>query len=176
MATERRLLASAMAGSILAAIIIEVILLVVMLRGLESLFTPYTLPGLAALLVIAGFVYTRLLRATRYSRPVVRVAGLAGAVIAGLGVAIGALGRPYLGAWMIVVAYYGELVLGVRLKRDLEEHVNRGVNAFIGGMLLFILSLPLAVVDHRLAIIPFIGNLVKTAGLIQVYQELTSRV
>ncbi len=61
------------------------------------------------------------------------------------------------------------------MRRDLEEHVNRGVNAFIGGMLVFILSLPLAVVDHRLAVIPFIGNLVKTLGLIQVYRELSSR-
>ncbi|MCE4603206.1 MAG: hypothetical protein F7C08_02840 [Desulfurococcales archaeon] len=175
MSSERRLLASAMAGSILAAIIIEAILFVVILRGLEYLFTPHILPGLTSLLVIAGYVYTKLLRSAKYSRPTVRVAGLLGAVVAGLGVAVGVLGRPYLGAWLIIAAYYGELVLGFRLRRDLEEHVNRGVNAFIGGMLVFILSLPLAVVDHRLAVIPFIGNLVKTLGLIQVYRELSSR-
>ena len=175
MAIERKLLASAMAGSILAAVIIEGILLVVMRRGIEHLFTAYTLPGLAALLAIAGYVYTKLLGATKYSRSTVRVAGLLGAVIAGLGVVAGALGRPYLGAWLIVAAYYGELVLGVRLRRDLEEHVNRGVNAFIGGMLIFILSLPLAIVDHRMAVIPFTGNLIKTVGLIQVYRELSTR-
>lgn len=171
----RRFMAAAMAGSIAAAIIIQALLLAVILKGVDYLFTPLILPGLIALLAIAGYVYVNLVKATRHSRSTVRVAGLLGALVAGLGVAVGALEDPGTGAWLIVAAYYGELVLGVRLRRDLEEHVNRGVNAFIGGMLIFILSLPLALLDHRLALIPFLGNLVKTLGLVTVYRELARR-
>ncbi len=163
---------AAMLGSIAAAVIIQVILGMVIALGVEALFTPYTLPGLAILLLIAGYVYTNLLASTRHSRETVRIAGLTGAVVAGIGVILGTLWEPIAGAILIVAAYYGELILGVRLRRDLEEYVNRGVKPFIYGMLTFILTLPLALVDNRLALIPFIGNLVKTAGLLQIYREL----
>ncbi len=166
---------NAMAGSIAAAIIIQAILTVVIARGVDSLYTPYILPGLAILLAIAGYVYRNLLASTIHSRSTVRVMGLLGALIAGVGVLVGLLWSPTAGAVLIVVAYYGELVLGVRLRRDLEEVGAAGVREFIYGMLIFILSLPLALLDNRLALIPFAGNLLKTYGLIHVYSSLSRR-
>ena len=131
-------------------------------------------PLLAGLLVIAYYVYTNLVRSTVRALSVVRVAGALGALVAGAGVLVGLLYSHLAGALLIIVAYYGELVLGVRLRDDLRMIIDDGVDEFIYGMLVFILFLPLPLFNKLYTIIPFIGNIVKTYGLITIYRVLSS--
>lgn len=162
----------AVVGSIAAALIIQVILPLVALRGLHGLFAPLLAPCLAVLLAIAGYVYRELLLFSQAARGAVRLWGLGGIMTASAGFILGVLGDTIIGAGLIVLAYYGELVVGVRLREDLRIVASRGVDVFTYGMLVFILSLPLVLLDPRLVLVPFAGNLAKMYGLLLIYTSI----
>ncbi|MEB3780194.1 MAG: hypothetical protein GSR85_08190 [Desulfurococcales archaeon] len=167
-------LSKAMAGSILAAVIIQLILALILLEGLEEVFKPPAVYGMLLLVAIAFYVYYHLLNSVRISRIRVKYLGPIGALLATVGIIVAQYHSIEAGGALIVAAYYSELLLGVKLREDLLQYKASGVNSFTAGMLIFILSLPLVILDNRLAAVPFAGNLLKTYGLVIVYRSIKS--
>ena len=167
--------------SLLAAVVIEVLLAQVYARGYETLFTGPPLALLAFLGAVALLVYRDLTRYLGWGDVLFAVAGLAG-----IGLAATALGGYWAGlwgagraAWLVVGAYFMELVVASRLYSVLSPLSRAWTIAFVGGAGLFILSLPLVVaMGAGLALVPIAGNMVKAigiAGLLGVIGSLCSR-
>ena len=154
------------ASSVVAAFIIELLLALVYFRGVYYVFSPPTSILFIPLVAIAYMVYRRLLVfsvnakwiASRLLPP-----GITGAGIAFL-LTLNDTTRQA-SPFLIAIVYLAELAVGVKLYRDLEPLSPIGARLFIGGMALFILTLPLAIFDPRAALGPLIFNAIKTLGL-----------
>ncbi len=154
------------AASIVAAVIIEYLLVKVYVDGLYAAFTPPTSLLFLPLIALAYLVYRRLLAFARNAERVARALlppGIAGAFIAFV-LTLSDATRP-LAPPLIAIVYLAELAVGVKLYRDIEAMSKAGASLFVAGMALFIITLPTAILDHRAALAPIVFNAVKTAGL-----------
>ncbi len=153
-------------ASIVAAIIIAWLLYQAYEYGYQVLFQGVRLAGMIALLAIgvaAGYSYKKVggelgERVSRYA-PI--VLGLAG-----IGVMVGVLGYPLIGGGLIVVSYFLEASIGLPLYKYSTRYSQLGAKLFIAGVLFYSVTLPLIVVDSRAALLPLIGDIVKTVGLV----------
>lgn len=154
-------------ASVAAGVIIEVLLSMIALEGLVVLFQGWGLWLLLSLFPIGGVAYLGYSRSAveaawhmRYLSPI--ALGLAAA-----GVALGAWGlaSPRAAGAFIVAAYLLELAVGVPLSRDFARIDGAAARLFQAGVTIYVLSLPLVLVDHRLALVPLAGNTVKIVGL-----------
>ncbi|MCE4611886.1 MAG: hypothetical protein F7B17_07950 [Desulfurococcales archaeon] len=165
------------AASIAAAVIIELLLALVYFRGVSYVFSPPASLLFIPLIAIAYIVYRRLLAFTVNAR---RAAsrllppGIAGAGIAFLLTLSDATRQA--APFLIAIVYLAELGVGVKLYRDLEPLSATGTKLFIGGMALFIITLPLAIFEPRAALGPLAFNAVKTLGLLILLKTSIERL
>lgn len=153
-------------ASIVAAVIIEYLLYVVYTSGVYAAFSPPTSLLFIPLVALAYHVYRNLLVFADHARRATATLlppGIAGASVAFLLT----LGQPtrFLAPYTIALVYLAELAVGIKLYRDLEPLTRLGSMLFVGGMALFIGTLPLAIFEPRAAALPMFFNVVKTIGL-----------
>lgn len=168
--TAYRFMERVFLASVVAAAIIEYILLNVLFYGVGEAFSPPTVYSFPVLIAIAVFVYFSLLGFVRRARPYVSrllPLGILGASLAFI-LALTDSTRIY-AAVLIAATYYVELVVGYYIWLDVRRVSQASSDIFISGMAVFILSLPLAIADNRLALILVIANAVKAAGLSGLY-------
>ena len=154
--------------SLLAAVIIEAILLLLLLGASPyTLFSPPTVYLMGLLLVIGVAVYRAYLNSTIHARTYMeRVSPLA-LLVAFVAIVAGWYGYPWAVA-LVPVAYFVEEAVGLKLMRDFEEYDAEGARLFAAGMTLFVFTLPLVVVTSYVAILTLLGNTVKALGLAKV--------
>jgi hypothetical protein len=70
------------------------------------------------------------------------------------------------GIFLLILAYYIELITGYFMKRDFILYDYKGTRIFLIGLFIFVLSLPLILYNIYLILIPALGNLMKGIGLI----------
>jgi len=163
---EARAAAAVFTLSIIAAFIIEYLLYTVYRWGTLAAFTPPTSLLFIPLIALAAAVYQGLkVFAVNARWAVERVlpAGIAGAALAFLMTLTPDLRS--LSMYLISLVYLAELAVGVKLYRDIEGLSRPGAALFIGGMTLFILTLPLSIYAREAALLPMTFNAVKTLGL-----------
>ena len=163
-----RALWNALLLSLVAAVVIEGLMALVAMEGYGVLFKPPALYALGLLGLLALLVYRYLVAYTGRD-PVIMASGLLGIALALAGVVLRLLGfaTDQGAAWLVVAAYFLELVVGLRLYRYLEGLSRAWAGVFIGGAGMFILSLPLVVLLGReWALVPLVGNAVKALGLL----------
>jgi len=154
------------AASIAAAFIIEFLLVIVYLRGAVAAFTPPASLLFIPLVAIAYMVYRWLLAFAVNARRAAQTLlppGIAGAFIAFLMTLFEVTRQPAM--FLIATVYLAELGVGLKLYRDIEPISRAGALLFIGGMTLFITTLPLAIFNNQAAAAPLLFNAVKTLGL-----------
>ena len=154
-------------ASIAAAFIIELLLILVYFRGVYYVFSPPASLLFIPLIIIAYIVYRKLLVFTvnaRWAASRLLPPGIGGACIAFLLTLSDAARQA--SPFLIAAVYLVELAVGVKLYRDLEPLSPTGTRLFVGGMALFILTLPLAIFEPRAALGPLVFNAVKTIGLL----------
>jgi len=152
--------------SIIAALIIEYLIYKVYAGGWQEAFTPPTSGLFIPLVAIAYLVYTRLRVFAENARwPVERLLppGIAGAALAFI-LTLSPATR-LASAVLVSLVYYVELAVGVKLYKDLKSLSWVGALLFVAGMAAFILTLPLSILDSRLALVPLAANATKTLGL-----------
>ncbi|BEP18539.1 hypothetical protein PYJP_18910 [Pyrofollis japonicus] len=153
-------------ASIVAAIIIAILLTDIYGYGYTILFRGKALV-LAVTLIIIGIVaggsYAK--SATIASKYMRRFAPIV-LLLAILGVGLGTAVNETLGATFLIAAYFNEIMLAYPLYRELKSYENTGAMLFISGVSLFTLTLPLVLLTKRAAVVPLIGDIVKTIGLI----------
>lgn len=163
---ESRAAAVVFALSIVAAFVIEYLLYTVYRGGAIAAFTPPTSLLFLPLVAIATAVW-RGLRVfavnARWAVERVLPAGIAGAFLAFLMTLEPGLREPSM--YLISLVYLAELFVGVKLYRDIEGLSRPGAALFVGGMALFILTLPLSIYIRQAALLPMAFNAVKTLGL-----------
>ncbi len=163
---KARYMASAFTLSILAAFIIEYLLLVAYSRGAPTTFSPPASHLFLPLVFIATLVWHSLrgfVVAARTPTNLLLPPGIAGAFVAYL-LTLASPGST-LPMVLISTVYLAELAVGVKLYHDIKDTSRLGAILFVAGMAAFILSLPPVIIDSRVAIIPLAANLAKTAGL-----------
>ncbi|MGC8948865.1 MAG: hypothetical protein ACP5IZ_07515 [Thermoprotei archaeon] len=74
---------------------------------------------------------------------------------------------------MIFVAYVFEIITGIKLKDDLVMVSNEKWSIiFIGGVIIFVLSMPLVIYSIYFVLIPMLGDAIKTMGIYFIYKDL----
>ncbi len=163
-------------ASIIASILIMIVLIAVYKRGPEAAFQwPRT--AVLWLLILVGIVayygylgYARVsLERMRKVSPIALALGAAG-IVAGEKMGVIA------GGTLIVLAYIVETSVGLALAKDYEEESRAGSLLFLAGVTLFVVSLPLMIVDRRLALLGIAGDTVKIVGLLLVLARIASRL
>ena len=152
--------------SVVAAVIIEYLLYRVYMGGALEAFSPPASFLFVPLVFIAFLVYRSLLvfaRNARWAVSRILPLGIAGAFIAFI-FTLAESTRP-LAMYLIALVYYVELVVGLKLFRDIEPVSRIGSLLFVGGMALFILLLPVAIIRQEAVLAPMAFNLIKTGGL-----------
>ena len=160
-------------ASIVAGVLIEGLLAGIAVNGLEWAFSSTGLTVMAALVAIGVVAYAGYSSWAREARFLMRYVSPLALVLASAAVAGAASGRLGVveAGGLIVAAYLVELAVGLKLAADF-----RGVNPlyaklFLAGVGVFVLTLPLVLVDPRLALVPLAGNTVKIVGLAGLYLE-----
>ncbi len=160
-------------ASIVAGILIEGLLAGIAVDGLEWAFSAVGLSIMAALVAIGVAAYAGYSSWARRARFLMRYVSPLALVLASAAVAGAALG--YLGVveagGLIVSAYLVELAVGLKLASDFREVSPLYAQLFLVGVGVFVLSLPLVLVNPRLALVPLAGNTVKIIGLAGLYLE-----
>jgi hypothetical protein len=154
------------AASIAAAFIIEYLLYLVYRGGVMEAFTPPASLLFLPLIAIAYAVYRWLLVFAVNARGAAQTLlppGIAGASLAFL-MTLSPQLRPA-SPFVIAAVYLAELGVGVKLLRDIASLSRPGAYLFVGGMALFITTLPAAIFVKEAALLPLAFNAVKTAGL-----------
>lgn len=161
-------LKKALLASLIAGIIIEALLVGIYIYGVETIFSTIPVIGLLALIALAFYVYYALVKYTGGDRIIKNVAPI-GIFLGILGVLVGiTIKNPFYGGSLIVAAYYTELFVGGSLRKKLLSIAPKAINVFVGGVIIFILSLPLTLIDNQYVLIPIIGNFIKIGGLTSV--------
>ncbi len=162
-------------SSIIASIIIFIVLVEVYLKGPSTIFIEPYIYLLAMLIMVGLTAYYGYLGYARkaywrmkYISPIALALGST-AILAGY--KYGA----ELGGAIVFASYIVETSVGIKLYQDYAEEDKNGAILFISGVLVFIVSLPVILVDKRAALMGMIGDLVKLAGLVIVFIRLTLR-
>ncbi len=152
--------------SLVAAIIIEYLLITGYLHGVDEIFSPPNSVLFVPLALIAFQVYRYLRRfvvAARWPTENLLPPGIAGSLAAFL-LTLSPATRGFSIA-LISVVYLAELAVGVRLYSDISFLTKTGSLLFVAGMAGFILSLPMAALYREAFILPIVFNVVKSVGL-----------
>lgn len=161
-----RLMARVFALSLVAAVIIEYLLIVGYLHGVGEIFSPPNSLLFVPLSLIAFQVYRHLkgfVVAAKWPTENLLPPGIAGSLAAFL-LTLSPATRG-ISIALVSAVYMVELAVGVRLYRDISFLTRAGSLLFVGGMAFFILSLPLAALYRGAFIVPIVSNIVKSAGL-----------
>jgi low affinity Fe/Cu permease len=78
----------------------------------------------------------------------------------------------FIGALLIFTAYIFEILTGMKLKDDLREISREWSLVFITGISIFVLSMPLLLYGTYLALIPMVGDAIKTVEIYFLYKKL----
>lgn len=159
--------------SIVAAVLIEIVFIVILRSGIMTIFNfPYI--TLLISLLILGIINNKMfLISTNHSRMFFRNVTPISLVIAGLGIVVGYLGN-FAGPFLIFIAYIFEILTGIKLKNDLMIISKKWSTVFIVGVAIFVLSMPLLLYNLYLILIPMLGDAIKTIGLYFIYKDLNN--
>ncbi len=164
--SECYLMARVFSLSLVAAGIIEYLLVTGYIGGVGRIFSPPTSILFLPLTLIAFLVYRdlrRFVKAARWPTENLLPPGIAGSLVAFM-LTLSPSTRPFSIA-IISTVYFIELAVGARLYRDIRFLTRTGSLLFVGGMAGFIVSLPLAAVNAKAFIFPITFNIVKSLGL-----------
>ncbi|MEM3832700.1 MAG: hypothetical protein QW128_03750 [Thermoprotei archaeon] len=165
-------LSFALAISIIAAVLIELVFIIILLRGIMMIFNfPYVI-FLFSLLVLGAVNNIMFLKSTNYARIFFKNVTPISLILAGLGIIVGYLGN-FVGLFLIFIAYIFEIITGMKLRDDLAMiSDSKWSGIFVGGVVIFVLSMPLMIYNVYFALIPMIGDAIKTVGIYFIYKDL----
>jgi hypothetical protein len=161
--------------SVIAAVIIEAILLAIALNILNyvNLFTLPYIFILFFLAILAILAYNFFIKGLNHSRRIATVLIPIGISLALIGVLLSLLGLSY-GIFLLMFAYLIELITGYFMRVDFNLYSSKGTKIFLVGLFIYVLSLFLFLYNIYLIIIPIFGNLLKGVGLFVLYKSLFS--
>ena len=165
--SNRKNLLYGLYASILAFVIIEGLLLEVVLEGVMSPYEGLSILFMASLIPIGVIAYFGYLNWLVKGRDVFRYASLVALVLGSLSIYRGFLGFQD-ALPLLFIAYFTEVVVGPYLKKGFEEVDRTSANMFVSGIITFVFTLPLVTISSSLAILPFLGNLLKGFGLMKL--------
>ena len=159
-------------ASIVASVLILVVMVGVYLVGPQVAFQEPCVYVLGALILVGLWAYYGYLGYARhalwrmkYVSPVALALGTA-AIVAGY-----KYGVEY-GGLLVFLSYIVETSVGIKLYRDYAEEDPLGAKLFLAGVTMFVVSLPLVLLDRRAALLGIVGDIVKLAGLLLVLFRL----
>ncbi len=159
--------------SVLAAIIIEALLIMILLNGSIYIIFQYPLNlALIALIIIGIAAYKFYLNALNHSRSIMKNLSPVSLILASLSIPLVYTSYEQMSPVLIVLAYVVEAIVGIYLYKELQSIHPRYAQLFILGMYSFVFSLPLLVLSQIYIIIPLIGNVLKAGGLIGLAREV----
>ncbi len=157
--------------SIIAALIIAYLLLIVYRYGFEILFRDgyfMLMIVLVALGVLARYFYMDAVghaeRAFRDIAPWVILLAFAGVLLG--------YRYPLYGGGLIVLSYFLEVPVAYALFRELRSISIVGALLFLAGIIIFGVSLPFTVFAREIAIVPLLGDIIKTLGLLLLVSKI----
>ncbi len=158
--------------SIIAAVLIEMVFVIILLKGIMMIFNfPYVVL-LVSLLMLGSVNNVIFLRSTNHAKVFFKNVTPMSLVLAGLGIIVGYLGN-FVGLFLIFVAYIFEIMTGIKLKDDLVMVSDKKWSIiFIGGVIIFVLSMPLVIYNIYFVLIPMLGDAIKTMGIYFIYKDL----
>jgi len=151
--------------SLVAAVIIQALIYPITM-GLDPimLYTPPYAYYLAALVIIGLAVYKLYSDSTEEARWHMKNVSPVALLLATASLATGVAGRE-IALLFIPLAYFVEEIVGLKLAKDFTRYSKMGSLAFQLGMSVFVLSLPLIILDNRAGYVAMVGNSVKMLGL-----------
>jgi hypothetical protein len=172
MKSNNKYLSIALIISIIAALVIEVILFTIIISSDIMVIFMYPYVLLMILLLIMGIISNyAYLKSTNHAKWFLKNITPTSLILAGLVIIIGYMGN-FIGALLIFIAYIFEILTGMKLKDDLREISREWSLVFITGVSIFVLSMPLLLYSTYLALIPMIGDAIKTVGIYFLYKKL----
>ena len=157
--------------SITAALIIAYLLLVVYRYGFEILFRDgyfMLMIALVALGVLARYFYIDAVeqteRAFRDIAPWVILLAFAGVLLG--------YKYPLYGGGLIVLSYFLEVPVAYALFKEFQSISMVGALLFLAGIIVFGASLPFTVFAKEIAIVPLLGDIIKTLGLLLLVSKI----
>lgn len=84
--------------------------------------------------------------------------------------------REFHWSFLIFIAYIFEILTGAKLKDDLAKISQEWSTVFIIGVSIFVLSMPLLLYNTYLALIPMIGDGIKTIGIYFLYKDMKKKL
>ncbi len=161
-------------ASILAFFIIEGLLIEVILEGVMSPYQGLSLYFMVSLIPIGVIAYYGYLNWLIKGRNIFKYVSLAALILGSLSIYRGALGFQD-ALPILFAAYFTEVVVGPYLMKGFSEVDRPSALMFVSGILTFVFTLPLVTISSTLAIIPFLGNLLKGFGLMKLAHKIRSR-
>lgn len=176
MENNNKYLSIALIISIVAALVIEAVLLTIVIQSDITIIFTYPYVFMLILLLIMGTIsnYTYL-KSTNHAKWFLKNITPVSLILASFGVIIGYMGN-FIGAFLIFIAYIFEILTGVKLKDDLVKISREWSMVFIIGVSIFVLSMPLLLYNTYLALIPMIGDAIKTIGIYFIYKDMRKKL
>ena len=162
-------------ASIIAFFIIEGLLIEVMFEGVMAPYKGLSLYFMAILIPIGLVAYIGYLNWMIRGREIFKYVSLIALILGSISIVRGMYG--YSDALLFLfVAYFTEVVVGPYLMNGFKEIDGKSALMFVGGIVSFVFTLPLVTVSNLLAILPFIGNMFKGVGLMNITLKVRNRV
>ncbi len=159
--------------SLVAAIIIEILLIGMLFT--RSIFIIFSYPvniSLLLLVILGVGAYISYVRGLNHSRIIMLRTSPLSLILASLALPAYYLINPILSPSLVVLAYFVEAYVGIHLYKELRSYSDTSAKIFIIGMSLFVFSLPLVIISIELIILPIIGNILKSLGLVGLMKSL----
>ncbi|MCE4624339.1 MAG: hypothetical protein F7C35_00535 [Desulfurococcales archaeon] len=158
-------------ASSIASILIAIVLIIVYYDGIEAAFKPPGLYLLVALIIVGLVALYGYLGFSKVSYWHMKNISPIALVLGSLAIAVGYF-RPVEGGALIFLAYVVEFFVGSKLYIDYKEVHPTGALLFVMGVTIFIVSLPIIILNQSVALVALVGDIIKLAGLLMVLGRL----
>jgi len=162
-------------ASIVASILILVVMIGVYLRGPAVAFQKPCVYVLASLILVGVWAYYGYLGYARHALWRMKYISPVALALGTAAIAAGYWRGAEAGGALVFLSYIVETSVGIKLYKDYAEEDPLGAKLFLAGVSLFVISLPLILLDRRTALLGIIGDLVKLAGLLLVLIRLLEK-
>ncbi|MCE4617391.1 MAG: hypothetical protein F7C32_02275 [Desulfurococcales archaeon] len=164
-------------ASLIAAFVIEYLLILIAQKGYQVLFEDPNQYLLISLIIIGGFAYYGYIGSALNAKEVLQKITPIALILAIAGILLGWIWEyELLGAILIVVAYFTEAAVAIKLKLDYARYSREWAEIFFWGVLLYVASLPTILLFKEAVAVTFMGNHVKIIGLIPLlYLEIVGK-